>query len=230
MRSAQALEMLNDDVRQIKNGLRALESSDQKKYPRIEHLRSEAGRLLGVMHVQRPLGNDPSEHLVCGFKFLPDKRLLYVAGRKDARDAVLGEFEKIDQISGLVRPHMLDNRHVTSGVLERLRLQHKENFIKKISCEFGIEGIRYHNSTPLYKLDYQLIQDTCASTHQSFDEFVGSAISVKVRFGIRSLLSYIVRTGSRDKPASLNMALDSSMSAYTDLEAEAWYDILDYVL
>lgn len=230
MRSAQALEMLNDDARQIKKGLGALDSSGQKKYPRIENLRSEAGGILGVMHVLRPLGDDQSEHLVCGFKFIAGKKLLYVTGRKDARDVMLDEFEKVDQLKGLVRPHMLDNRYITSDVLGRLRRQHKGNFIKKISCEFGIEGIKYHNTTPLYKLDYQLIHDTCASTHQSFDKFVTNAMSVKVRFGIRALLSYIVRTGSRDKPASLNMALDSSLSVYTDLEAEAWYDILDYVL
>lgn len=230
MRSAQALEMLNDNARQIKKGLGELVSSDQKKYPRIEHLRSEAGGLLGSMHVQRPLGDDQTEHLVCGFKFLAEKKLLYVTGRKDARDVMLDEFEKVDQINGLVRPHMLDNRYITNDVLDRLRQQHKGNFIKKISCEFGVEGIKYHNPTPLYKLDYQLIHNTCASTHESFDKFVTNATSVKVRFGIRALLNYIVRTGSRDKPASFNMALDSSLSLYTDLEAEAWYDILDYVL
>lgn len=224
------MEVLIDDRRRIKSGLGELESTDPKKYPRIEQLRSLSGDLAGVVHIHKAHENGLDEHVICGFKFLVRKKRLYVAGRKDARDAVLDEFEKVDQISGLVRPHMLDNMYITGGVLERLRLQHKGNFIRKISCEFGIEGIKYHNSTPLYKLDYQLIQDTCASTHLHFDTFVAKAISVKVRFGIRVLLGYIVRTENRDKPASLNMALDSSLSTYMDLEAEAWYDILDYLL
>lgn len=229
VRSAQAFDVQTDNGAAIRRGLdAALSSEDSSRFPRIEGLSRRRGDILGTVHVSKEHG-DATERLACKFRFLVGRRLLYMAGRKDARDLALDEFEKIEELGGMVSTHSLGNEYITRGILDRLREQHGGNFIRKMSMEFGVAGIDYHNSTPLYKLDYQLVQDSCASTHVSFDEFVGNARRVKVRFGIVQLLSYIVRTG-RDKPASLNVSPDSSMSLYMDLEAEAWYDILDYLL
>ena len=230
VRLAQGFDVQTDNGAAIRRELdAALSSEDSSRFPRIEDLtRRRGGDILGTVHVSKE-HMDATEHIVCKFKFLANRRRLYIAGRKDARDLALDEFEKINELDGMVSTHYLDNEYITRGILDRLCGQHAGNFIRKMSMEFGVAGIDYHNPTPLYKLDYQLVQDSCASTHSSFDEFVRSAMRVKVGFGIMQLLAYIVRTG-KGKAASLNVNPDSSMSLYMDLEAEAGYEILEYLL
>ena len=229
MRSAQAFDVTTDDGTAIRRGLATLSSDDASQFPRIEGLqRKRNGDILGTIHMSKDHGG-VAEHLACMFKFLVGRRMLYVAGRGDARNLALDELDKLGDLEGAVSPHPLSNEHIAHGILRRLREQHRGNFIRRMSLEFGVEGIDYHNPTPLYKLDYQLVRDSCASTHRSFDEFVRGARLVKARFGIVRLLA-MDRTGGGDNPASLNVGPDSSMSMYMDLEAEAWYDILDYLL
>lgn len=229
MRSAQAFDVTADDGAAIRRALDTLSSDNASRFPRIEGLqRKRSGDILGTVHVPK-YRDGVAEHLACMFKFLVGRRTLYMAGRRDARDLVLGELDKLGDLEGVVSPKLLSNEHIAHGILRRLREQHKGNFIRRMSMEFGVAGIDYHNSTPLHRLDYQLIQDSCASTHRSFDEFVRGARQVRARFGIVRLLS-VDRTGKGDKPASLNVGPDSSVSMYMDLEAEAWYDILDYLL
>ena len=230
MRSAQAFDVQTDRGVAIRRALGSLASDDEDKFPRIEGLGTVRGDIVGTAHISKAHRDGAEEHIACRFKFLVDRRRLYLAGRKDARDGALAEFEKLDALGGLITPHTLDNEHIAQGILERLRRQHGGNFIRRLRMQFGVEGIDYHNATPLYRLEYQLVRDTCASTHRSFDEFVLAATQVRATFGVVQLLNRIVRTDRGDNPASLSVGPDSAVSCYMDLEEDAWYDILDYLL
>lgn len=230
MRSAQAFDVQTDRGAAIRRALGSLASDDEATFPRIEGLGTVRRNIVGIAHVSKAHRDGVEEHIACRFKFLVDRRRLYLAGRKDARDMALDAFETLDALDGLITPHTLDNEHVAQGILERLRRQHNGNFIKRLRMQFGVTGIDYHNATPLYRLEYQLVSDTCASTHRSFDEFVRAATQVNATFGIVQLLDRIVRTDKGDSPASLNVSPNSSVSCYMDLEEDAWYDILDYLL
>lgn len=230
MRSAQAFDVQTDRGAAIRRALGSLASDDEAEFPRIDGLATVRGDIVGIAHVSKTHRDGVEEHIACRFKFLVDRRRLYLAGRKDARDIALNEFETLGALDGLITPHTLDNEHVAQGILERLRRQHRGNFIRRLRMQFGVAGIDYHNATPLYRLEYQLVRDTCASTHRSFDEFVRAAMQVNATFGIVQLLDRIVRTDKGDSPASLNVSPNSSVSCYMDLEEDAWYDILDYLL
>ena len=121
MRSAQAFDVQTDRGVAIRRALGSLASDDEDKFPRIEGLGTVRGDIVGTAHISKAHRDGAEEHIACRFKFLVDRRRLYLAGRKDARDGALAEFEKLDALGGLITPHTLDNEHIAQGILERLR-------------------------------------------------------------------------------------------------------------
>ena len=135
----------------------------------------------------------------------------------------------LNQNEKVVKIHELSKKFVVYDTLANLRKQDKRNFIKKLDVEFDSDGIKYHNRVHLHKMSYELVEETCASTHQAFDTFMDGALSVKVKFGIRSLLDIIDNSASK-KAASLNMGMDSTISVYSDHEPQDLFRILDYLV
>ena len=157
-----------------------------------------------------------------------DARKVYLLGTTEAREAAYVILNNMPRLAGNIREMEMTNRQLVDDIKDRLQEQYARNFIKKVNLMFPIGGISYHNDTNLYKLDYELIQNTCGSTHVSFDEFVDAAQTIKVRFGIFKFFN-IDRRGKREKPASMNMRTDFTISFYTNIDSTDWYEMLDYL-
>ena len=98
------------------------------------------GTSWGIAYASKARRSGVEEHIACRFKFLVDRRRLYLAGRKDARDGALDEFEMLGALGGLIAPRTLDNEHVAQGIFGRLRRQHGGNFIKRLRTQFSPRG------------------------------------------------------------------------------------------
>lgn len=228
MRSAQVYKILVDEADVIFNALEHLVNNDNDVFPRIERLqRCDDGDVEGTVHIEK-YSNREMHRLMCDFLFRVNVGYLYLIGSGDARTEALRIINQSEGIDNTIERYEITNRELVEGIRDKLRKKNKNNFIKKINMEFGVAGIDYYNTTPLYKLDYELIENMCASTHRSFDEFIDHAIKVKARFGIRNLFN-INRMDKSIGPASMNMQTIFSVSFYFDISRDDWYQILDFL-
>lgn len=187
VRSAQVYASIIDDADVVFNALNTLSSDDRERYPRIEGLQRRGdGDIQGSIHTRIIHRNGSSDRFTTVFLFRLQSHYLYLVGHSDARDNILSTFNGLQGMVNSISAYEITKNHLVDTLLARLRTQHTTNFIKKINMMFGINGINYHNNTPLYKLDYELVQNTCVSSHESFRQFIDSAELITVKFGIRS--------------------------------------------
>ena len=154
---------------------------------------------------------------------------MYLLGTAEARDAAYLILNNLPGLEDNIREMRMTNRQLVDDIRGKLGEQDNRNFIKKMNLTFSLGGLPYHNNTNLYKLDYELIRNTCGSTHDSFDVFVDEALIIKVRFGIFRFFN-IDRRGKRDKPASMNIRTNFTISFYTNIDSTDWYEMLDYLV
>ncbi len=217
-RSAKVYEIVTNDADVIFNALKEVENNDESRFPRIGDVKLKEGNIHGKVWIQKPkIGT-----ALCNFLFRTKTRKLYLLGITEAREDAYVLLKNLHGLEGPIDEMPLTNHQLVNDIREKLTRVNRYNFIKKMSLEFGLDGIRYHNSTNLLRLDYELIQNTCGSTHDKFDEFVNVAETVKVRFGI-----FEFGPIKRNKPASMNMRTDFTISFYLDIEDSDWYRMLD---
>lgn len=179
MRPAQSLDTLDDDARQVKNGPRALEGADQKKYSGIAHLRSQAGGPAGAVRIPGPRENGLGERPACGLERPARKKLPCVAGRRDAGGAMPRESGRIGQAGGLARPRMPGGRRTANGVPGRLRLRHRGSLARKIRCGPGTGSAERHGSAQPCSPGCQLIPNARAPPRRSFGKPDADAVPAK---------------------------------------------------
>lgn len=196
-----------------------LRKYEHGQIPRTEDITDDRGVLNCKMTVRVGDGD-----LDCYLRMIPRKRMFYLVGRQDARIQVIKALVDVQIIELELSVNFL-----IRTTLERLREENPRNFIKRLYAEFGADWMEYHNNTALYAISYELVHETCASTHNAFGDFVHNAKTIKVRFGIRSLLN-LFDTPQSKKAATLNLNTDASISVYRSLEVEEWYGLLDYIL
>lgn len=224
-RSAKVYKILDNNADLISQALRNMQSDSDQEFPRTEQVRmQERDSVEGIIWISRPnIGN-----LRCEFLFRTNTNKAYLLGTTEAREAAYHVLNDLDGLERNMTEMEITNRQLVDDVRNKLIAKHPRNFIKKMSLEFGVQGISYHNNTNLYKLNYELVENTCGSTHSSFDKFVNAAQIVKVRFGIFEFFN-IKRQGKRDKPAAMNMSTNFTVSFYSDIECTDWYNMLDYL-
>ena len=225
-RSAKVYKILVNNLDDLLNPLNKMSSTDKTKFPRTDNVKKlQNGDIEGKIWVSKPnLGDIP-----CVFLFKKKTKKLYLLGPNDARGLAYGTLNKLNGEEGFIQEANITNRQLVDDIRKKLTEKDPDNFIKKISLEFGLTGIKYYNQTNLYKLDYELIQNKCGSTHRSFDKFVDSANIIKVKFGIKTLFS-VDRSDKNANPAPMNMRTDFALSFYFDILDKDWYDILDYLV
>lgn len=229
VRSAQVYTSIIDNADVVFNALNILSSDDRERYPRIEGLRRRGdGDIQGSIHTRVIHRNGTSDRFTTVFLFRLQSHYLYLVGHSDARDNILSTLNGLQGMINSISTYEITKNHLVDTLLARLRTQHTTNFIKKINMMFGINGINYHNNTPLYKLDYELIQNTCVTSHESFRQFIDSAELITVKFGIRSFY-HINRTEQSDSPAPMNMNLLFGVSLYFESSDVEWFAMLDFL-
>lgn len=219
-RSAKVYKVITNDTNAIFNALKEIESNDESQFPRIEDVELKGGSIHGKVWIQNPkIGN-----ILCNFLFRTKTRKLYLLGIIEAREGAYVLLNNLRGLDGIITDMSITNHQLVHEIRGKLTQVHKNNFIKKISLEFGRDGIEYHNSTNLLRLDYELIGNKCDSTHDMFAEFVNAAQTIKVRFGI-----FEFGPIQRNNPTSMNMRTDFTISFYLDIEDSDWYSMLDYL-
>ena len=223
-RSAKVCEIIANDMDTIFELLQEMSSDDINQFPRTENVRRlEDNDIEGMLWITRPIGN-----VQCGFLFKANTNKVYLLGITEARDAAYLILNNLPERENNIREIKMTNRQLVDDIRNRLIEHDPRNFIKKMNLTFSIGGFHYHNNTNLYKLDYELVQNVCGSTHEAFDRFVDTALIIKARFGIFKFFN-IDRRGKHKKPASMNMRTDFTISFYTNILSEDWYDMLDYL-
>ena len=225
-RSAKVYEILTNDVDVILESLQEMSGDDTNHFPRTRNVRQlEGSNIEGTLWIPGP----DTIHIPCGFLFNTSTRKVYLLGTAEARDAAYLILNNLPGLEDNIREMGMTNRQLVDDIRGKLREQDNRNFIKKMNLTFSVGGIPYHNNTNLYKLDYELVRNTCGSTHDSFDVFVDEALIIKVRFGIFRFFN-IDRRGKRDKPASMNIRTNFTISFYTNIDSTDWYEMLDYLV
>ena len=224
-RSAKVYEIISNDIDTIFKSLQEMSSDDINQFPRTENVRRlEDNDIEGILWMAKPnIG-----HVQCGFLFKATTNKVYLLGIAEARYAAYLLLSDLPELENNIREIKMTNRQLVDNIRRRLLEEDPRNFIKKMNLTFNLDGVKYHNNTNLYKLDYELVQNVCGSTHEAFDEFVDKAQIIKARFGIFKFFK-IDRRGARKKPASMNMRTDFTISFYTNIFSEDWYGMLNYL-
>ena len=223
MRSAQAYNLLSkaDDV-----FVDLQELEPKRGFPRIRELERKGREITGTMYVQNRHLDGTADNLICHFKHAEKRKLIYLVGTVAARRATFRTLRQMNNVSDQIEPRRMDVSVLFGDIFDKIK-EDRRNIIKKMVLDFGMAGIDYHNNVRLRKLSYELIDNTCASTHRMYDEFVSKAHDVRLTFGIASFRGIIEHTSGR--LASMNVNLESSVSLRTSLEPLQWYEILEYL-
>ena len=79
------------------------------------------------------------------FLFKKRTKKIYLIETTDAGEAALPILNNLNQNEGLISKMTITNRELVDGIRKKLTDKNQHDFIKKISLQFGIEKLRYHN-------------------------------------------------------------------------------------
>ena len=223
MRSAQAYR-LTASANDVFVNLKELDK--KQGFPRIHDLKRKGREITGTMYVQKRHLDGSMDNLICHFKHAENYKLIYLVGSTAARRETFKTLRQMSDIKDQIEPRRMNVDVMFDDIFKKIK-KDPRNIIKKMMLDFGMAGINYHNAVRLRKMSYELIDNTCASTHTKYDVFKSKAYDAKLTFGIASLENIIEPTSGR--LASMNVNLESSVSLHTPLEPFQWYKILEYL-
>jgi len=229
-RSSQVYKVIPDNGPKIKDSLSSI--LDRNIFPKIKDLEldEKTGDISGEIHVRKNHNDNTFTTFYYDFVFKIKQKKLYLMGSSEARNLAISVLnravnEKSDSISDL----KFTNKGIVVTLFNKIKTGSTINLIKRLDLTFGITGIKYHNKVPLHKMSYELVDNTCASTHIDFEKFTDGASWIKVKFGIWSL-AHIERDPERHNPASLEVSMDYSFRLFSDTTRSEWEYLLDKIV
>ena len=226
-RSSQVYRVIPDNGPKIKESLSKIQNRDT--FPKIKDLKidEKTGDIYGEIHVRKFHHDETFTTFSYDFVFKIKRKKLYLLGSAKARSLAISSLNRtINEKSNSISDLKFTNKGIVVTLFNKIKTGSPGNFIKRIDLTFGIAGIKYHNKTPLHKMAYQLIDNTCASTHIDFEKFTDGASWIKTTFGIWNL-SHLERDTEKDNPASLEVSMDYSFRLFADTTQPEWLELLD---